>query len=91
MIDENLKNDVLKILEDEQTQLINVLDPQTGKSVPDTISIIETKVNSDGSLTEKVTEQPSNYLNEGVDSELRSKKSSNCAVFLSFSIPALPC
>jgi hypothetical protein len=84
MIDENLKNDVLKILEDEQTQLINVLDPQTGKSVPDTISIIETKVNSDGSLTEKVTEQPSNYLNEGVDSELRSKFASEAITLQQF-------
>ncbi len=84
MIDENLKNDVLKLLEDEQTQLVNVLNPQTGKSVPDTISIIETQVNPDGSLTEKVTEQPSNYLNEGVDSELRSKFDSDAVTLQQF-------
>lgn len=73
MIDENLKSDVLKILEDEQNQLIGALEPQTGLTVPETITIVETEQNSDGTLTEKVTEQPSNYINEGIDSELRSK------------------
>jgi hypothetical protein len=73
MIDENLRSDVLKILEDEQNQLIGALESQTNLTVPETITVVETEQNSDGTLTEKVTEQPSNYINEGVDSELRSK------------------
>jgi hypothetical protein len=73
MIDETLRNQVIKILEDEQNQLVGVLDPQTGLKVPETISIIETQKNSDGSIVEKVVEQPSNYVNENVDSQLRSK------------------
>jgi len=84
MIDENLRNDVLKILKDEQNQLIGALNPQTGKEVPKTISIIESVVNPDGTLSEKVTEQPSNYLNEGIDSELRSKFADDAETFQEF-------
>jgi len=73
MIDENLRNQVIKILEDEQNQLVGVLNPQTGLNVPETITTIETQQNSDGTVVEKVVEQPSNYVNEGIDSQLRSK------------------
>lgn len=84
MIDENLRSDVLKILEDEQNQLIGALEPQTGLTVPETITIVETEKNSDGTLTEKVTEQPSNYINEGVDSELRSKFANDAETLQAF-------
>ena len=73
MIDESLRSKVVKILEDEQKQFSGVLNPQTGLNVPETITTIEAQRNPDGTIVEKVIEQPSNYINEGIDSELRSK------------------
>ena len=73
MIDEDLRNKVLKILEEEQERFIGVLEPQTGLTVPATNTIIESERAPDGTLSEKVIEQPSNYVNESIESQNRSQ------------------
>jgi hypothetical protein len=73
MIDEDLRSKVLVILESEQDQLKNCLDPQTDVEPPETISVIETEKNLDGKLFENVTEEDSNYVSASIDSGLRYK------------------
>jgi hypothetical protein len=73
MINEDLRNKVLEILESEQEQFIGVLEPQTGLTVPDTITTIESAKDSEGKLFEKITETPSNYLNESVEQQYRTQ------------------
>jgi hypothetical protein len=73
MIDEDLRNKVLKILEEEQERFIGVLEPQTGLTVPATNTIIESERAPDGTLSEKVIEQPSNYVNESIEYQYRTQ------------------
>ena len=73
MINEDLRNKVLEILESEQEQFIDVLEPQNGLTVPDTITTIESERAPDGTLSEKVTEQPSNYVDGSIESQNRSQ------------------
>lgn len=73
MINEDLRNKVLKILESEQEQFIGVLEPQTGLSIPTTNTVIESEKGPDGILREKVTEQPSNFVDGSIESQNRSQ------------------
>ena len=73
MIDENLRSNVIQILENEQNQLKGSLEPQTTVKPPETLSIVEAKTNPDGTLFENVTEQQSNYVSGSIDSNLRYK------------------
>lgn len=72
-MDEDLRNRVLNILEEEQKQLENCLSPQSTVTSPETITVIESERDENGQLQEKVTYQPSNYVNVNIDSTLRSK------------------
>jgi hypothetical protein len=73
MINEDLRNKVLKILESEQEQFVGVLEPQTGLSIPTTSTVIEAERGPDGILREKVTEQPSNYVDGSLEYQSRSQ------------------
>lgn len=84
MLDDTLKNDVLKILEDEQDRLKGCLEPQTNVNVPETIPVVEAKQNPDGTLTEKVVQEPSNYVQEGIDLEYRKQFGKNSETLFKF-------
>lgn len=84
MIDEELRSKVLEILESEQNQLKGCLDSQTDVEPPETISIIEAQTNPDGTLSEKVTEEESNYVSPSIDSVLRYKYADDAETLYEF-------
>lgn len=72
-MDEALRSKVIKILEDEQNELKKSLEPQTTVVPPKTITTVEASKNPDGTLIEKTTETPSNYVDESVTTQYKEK------------------
>lgn len=84
MIDEELRSKVLEILESEQNQLKGCLEPQTDVAPPETIPNIEAQTNPDGTLSEKATEEETNYVSESIDSQLRYKYADDAETLYDF-------
>lgn len=72
-MDEVLRNKVVKILEDEQKELDQAFDPQTGIESPKTRPVIENRVNTDGSVDQIERQEPTNFVNESVTVEYKKK------------------
>jgi hypothetical protein len=72
-MDEALRARVLNILNEEQNQFKTVFNDQTTATSPQTIQVVSYETAADGRKYEKITEEPSNYVQPNVDKELRQK------------------
>lgn len=71
-MNENLKNRVVKILEDEQNELNGALDNQSDVIAPSSIPKITVTQNSDGTWSKNTEEVDSNMVDGSIDQTNRN-------------------
>lgn len=72
-MDENLKNNTIKILVDEQNQLDGSFDRQSDIEAPKTLERVSVTQNSDGTWSKDTVEEKSNLYDEGVVGQIETQ------------------
>lgn len=83
-MDENLKIQVIEILEEEQDELDGCLSNQSDVSAPETLTQTSVTQNSDGTWTSTTIEVESNLVDGSIDSKNREKIKSKAGVLQEF-------
>lgn len=72
-MNENLKNNTMKILVDEQNQLDGSFDRQSNIEAPKTVEKVSVTQNSDGTWSKNTTEEKSELYDEGVVGQIETQ------------------
>jgi len=83
-MDENLKRQVIEILEEEQNELDGCLDNPSDVVAPETLSQTSVTQNADGTWTSTTTEVESNLVDGSIDGKNRVKIKSKAEILQEF-------